>query len=63
MSEYQFYEFRAIDRPLGVAEMAALRRMSTRARITAAAYDWGDLKGAPDDLMDRYFDWFVYLAN
>jgi hypothetical protein len=34
MSEYQFYEFRAIDRPLGVAEMAALRRMSTRARIT-----------------------------
>jgi hypothetical protein len=67
MSEYQFYEFRAIDRPLAAAEMAALRRISTRARITATGfvntYDWGDLKADPAAFMDRYFDLFVYLAN
>jgi hypothetical protein len=31
MSEYQYYEFRAIDRPLTAREMAELRSYSTRA--------------------------------
>ena len=30
MSEYQYYEFQAIDRPLSQAEMAAVRALSTR---------------------------------
>ncbi len=67
MSEYQYYEFRAIDRPLDAAEQAELRALSTRARITAAGfvnhYEWGDLKADPRHLMERYFDLFVYLAN
>lgn len=46
MSEYQYYEFRAVDRPLGRTEQGELRAISTRARITAAGfvnhYDWGD---------------------
>lgn len=29
MSEYQYYEFQAVDRPLADAEMRALRRVST----------------------------------
>ena len=33
MSEYQYYEFQAIDRPLTVEEMQILRGYSTRARI------------------------------
>jgi hypothetical protein len=32
MSEYQYYAFQAIDRPLTKAEMAAARALSTRAR-------------------------------
>ena len=36
MSEYQYYEFAAIDRPLTRAEMAELRDLSTRAEITSA---------------------------
>lgn len=67
MSEYQYYEFAAIDRPLTRAEMAQLRAVSTRAEITPAGfvnhYEWGDLKADPADWMRRYFDTFVYTAN
>lgn len=67
MSEYQYYEFAAIDRPLTRAEMAELRAVSTRAGITPAGfvnhYEWGDLKAEPADWMRRYFDAFVYTAN
>lgn len=34
MSEYQYYELQAIDRPLTAREMEALRRLSSRATIT-----------------------------
>ncbi|ESY67198.1 MULTISPECIES: hypothetical protein [Mesorhizobium] len=67
MSEYQYYEFQAIDQPLSVADRAALRDLSTRARITATSfinfYEWGDFKGDPDELMERCFDLHLYLAN
>lgn len=67
MSEYQYYEFAAIDRSLTRAEMAQLRAVSTRAGITASGftnhYEWGDLKADPADWMRRYFDAFVYTAN
>lgn len=67
MSEYQYYEFLAIDRPLTAEEMAELRALSTRATITPVSftneYNWGDFKGDPDKLMQRYFDAHVYVAN
>ena len=67
MSEHQYYEFQAVDRPLDTAEQAELRALSTRARITATGfvnhYDWGDFKGDPRRLMERYFDLFLYFAN
>jgi hypothetical protein len=67
MSEYQYYEFQAIDRPLGEADRQALRAFSSRAQITATSftnhYEWGDFKGDPKKLMDRYFDLHLYLAN
>lgn len=67
MSEYQYYEFAAIDRPLTRVEMAQLRAVSTRADITPSGfanhYEWGDLKADPADWMRRYFDAFVYTAN
>ena len=34
MSEYQYYEFQAIDRPLTDRQMRELREISTRATIT-----------------------------
>jgi hypothetical protein len=67
MSEYQYYEFQAIDRPLGEADRRALRELSTRARITATSftnsYEWGDFKGDPRKLMERWFDLHLYVAN
>jgi len=48
MSEYQYYEFLTIDRPLTAKEMTELRVLSTRATITPVSftnkYNWGDFK-------------------
>jgi len=67
MSTYQYYEFRAVDRPLTSAEQGALRKLSTRADITSTrfvnVYNYGDFGGDPDRLMERYFDAFVYLSS
>jgi hypothetical protein len=67
MSEYQYYEFLAIDRTLEQSEMAALRALSSRADITSTrftnVYNWGDFKGSPEKLMEKYFDAHVYVAN
>jgi hypothetical protein len=67
MSEYQYYEFLAVDRPLTAAGQAEVRQLSTRARITATSftneYHWGDFKGSPGQLMQRYYDAHLYLAN
>jgi hypothetical protein len=67
MSEYQYYEFQALDRPLGEADRKALRALSSRARITSTSftnsYEWGDFKGSPEDLMKRWFDLHLYVSN
>ena len=34
MSEFQYYEFLAVDRPLTAEQMAELRSISSRAEIT-----------------------------
>ncbi|MFH1953370.1 MAG: hypothetical protein ABIL06_17355 [Pseudomonadota bacterium] len=67
MSEYQYYEFRAIDQPLDEKAIQALRELSSRAQITPTSfvneYNWGDFKGSPMKLMEKYFDAFLYVAN
>ena len=67
MSEYQYYEFQAVDRPLTRDEQEELRSLSSRAEITARSftntYNYGDFRGDPATLMDRYFDAFVYVSN
>ncbi len=67
MSEYQYYEFQAVDRPLTKQEMAEVRALSTRATITPTSfvneYHWGDFKGNPLALVKSYYDAFLYLAN
>jgi hypothetical protein len=67
LGEYQYYEFLAVDRPLDEADRGALRAISTRARITTTSftnsYEWGDFKGNPAELMERWFDLHLYMAN
>jgi len=66
MSEFQYYEFQAVDRPLTRLEVAELRKYST-ARASRDGfvndYQWGNFKGNQDAWMERYFDAFLYLAN
>ena len=67
MSEFQYYEFVAVDRPLTAVQQGELRAVSTRARITSSSfvneYQWGDLKGDPRVWVERYFDAHLYLSN
>lgn len=67
MSEFQYYDFRALDRPLTQQERSELRAISSRAEITATSftneYEWGDLKADPAKLVERYFDAHFYLSN
>ena len=67
MSEYQYYEFVAVDRPLDADELAKVRALSTRADITPTRfvneYHWGDFRGNPRALVESHYDGFLYLAN
>ncbi len=67
MSEYQYYEFQAADRPLDDADKADLRHISSRAEISSTrftnVYHYGDFRGDPRKLMERWFDLHLYVAN
>jgi hypothetical protein len=67
MSEFQYYEFQAIDRPLTAAEQDELRDLSSRAEITSRSftneYSYGDFRGDAEQVLADYFDAFLYMAN
>jgi hypothetical protein len=67
MSEYQFYEFQAIDRPLSPEDQKYVHSLSSRVKLTATnaqfLYNYGDFRSKPEDLLDRCFDVHVYVAN
>jgi hypothetical protein len=67
MSEYQYYEFRTINRQLTAAERTAVNKLSSHGHTTATSfsvdYSYGDFKHNPDDVLARYFDAFFYTAN
>lgn len=67
MSEYAYYEFQAIDRPLSREEIQTLRGCSTRARSRSlpspTSTRSGSFKGDTDKWMAKYFDAFVHVAN
>jgi hypothetical protein len=67
VSEYQYYEFQTVDRPLTEKEMNELRALSSRAEITRTSfsneYNYGDFRGDANAVLAKYFDAFVYIAN
>lgn len=67
VSEYQYYEFLAVDRPLDAREQAEVRALSTRAQISATSftneYHWGDFRGDPLRMVERYYDAHLHFAN
>jgi hypothetical protein len=67
MSEYQYYEFLAIDRPLSAADMAYVRTLSSRVQPTPTqavfTYSYGDFRGDPLQLLAKHYDVMLYMAN
>ena len=67
MSEYQYYEFQAIDRPLTEEEQQAVARLSSRVdphpRQAVFVYNWSDFPGDPAKILTRYYDAMLYMAN
>jgi hypothetical protein len=68
MSEYQYYEWQTVDRPLTAREQEDVDGLSshmdtvtsTQAVVT---YSWGDFKHDPKQVLLKYFDAFLYDSN
>jgi len=67
MSTYQYYEFQAVDRPLTPAEQGEVARLSSRVDPhpwrAVFTYHWSDLPGRAEDILARYYDAMLYVAN
>lgn len=67
MSEYQYYEFLAIDRPLSAEELAYVRSLSRRVQPTPSqavfTYSYSGFPGDPLKLLAKHYDLMLYLAN
>ncbi|MGW3061752.1 hypothetical protein ACWC98_38435 [Streptomyces goshikiensis] len=66
MTEYQHYQF-ICDEPLSDGQLAEIRALTTRARLTRHSfvntYGWGDFKGDPEALVSSHYDGHLYFAN
>jgi hypothetical protein len=67
MSEYQYYEFQALDQPLTAAAQSEMRRLSSRVQLTRSSasfeYSYGDFRGDPSRILAEYFDAMLYVTN
>jgi hypothetical protein len=67
VSEYQYYEFLALDRPLSAEDLAYVRTLSRRVQPTPTqavfTYSYGDFPGDPLNLLANHYDVMLYLAN
>ncbi|WP_228043987.1 hypothetical protein, partial [Dolichospermum sp. LEGE 00246] len=67
MSEYQYYEFQALDRILTKTEQSYIESLSSRVELSptkaAFTYSYGDFRGNPQDLLEKCFDVMLYMAN
>ena len=67
MSEYQYYEWQTLERPLTAAEQAAVNGLSSHIDVTSSqaivTYNWGDFKHDPLKVLAKYFDAHLYITN
>jgi hypothetical protein len=67
MSEYQYYDFRAIDAPLTLGQKEEVSSLSSRAQVTNRRaqfiYHYGDFRGDVKQLMSDSFDMMLYVSN
>lgn len=57
MSEYQYYEFLALDKPLTAEEKTYVESISSRVELTSTqavfVYNYGDFRGEPKQLLEK----------
>lgn len=67
MSEYQYYEFHTLDRPLTPEAQAEMHRLSSRVNLTATSasfvYHYADFRGDSRRVLADYFDAMLYITN
>lgn len=67
MSEFQLYEWMAVDKPLTRAQLDAVESLSSHISVSptyaTVDYSWGDFKHDPIKVLQKYFDAFLYQAN
>ena len=67
MSEYQRYEFMAVDRPLTRAQIEEVDSLSSHIEVSSThavvEYNYGDFKHDPISVLRDFFDGFLYWAN
>jgi hypothetical protein len=67
MSEYQYYEFQTIDRPLTTEQQTEVRKLSSRVELSASRaafnYAYGSFRGDPLKVLEQHFDALLYIAN
>lgn len=67
MSFHQHYEFLSLDRPLRADELAEVAKISSHASVSpnrfAVSYDYGDLRGNPDEILAKWYDLHLYRSS
>ena len=67
MSEYQYYEWQTVDRLLTETEQETVGRLSSHIEVSSiravVTYSWGDFKHDPRQVLARFFDAHLYMAN
>lgn len=67
MSEYQYHEWQTLERPLTAAEQKAVNELSSHIDVTSTqasvTYNWSSFRHDPINVLAKYFDAYLYLAN
>ena len=67
MSEYQYYEFRTVNRTLTREEVKEVDSWSSRGNVSSTSatftYNFGDFKRDPKQCLLAHFDMMLYYAN
>lgn len=67
MSEYQYHEWQTLERPLTAAEQKAVNDLSSHIDVTSTqacvTYNWSSFRYDPINVLAKYFDAYLYLAN
>jgi hypothetical protein len=67
MSDYQYYEFCQIGKPLSQEARREMASLSSRAHVgthsASYVYNYGNFRGNPKELLLKYFDVFFYISK